>query len=130
MITPITVPDQLSDKLNHMIKPKIIKINSDHDGLRLDIFLVKKLKLSRSQIQKMIATGKITIDEEPPRTAGVKVRAGNNVVIASKAKQSPKTQYKLNPKSKKIASLRSTSLVRLAHLRALSLPAFNSYTKV
>ena len=74
-------------------KNKKITVKKPDAGQRLDVFLSAKLKISRSQAQKMIAAGQILVNEKLPKKAGDNLSAGASIVIArSKAtKQSPKT---------------------------------------
>ncbi len=68
-----------------MLKPKKIIVDEKSAGERLDVFLATKLKISRSQAQKMIGAGQILVNEKLPKKAGVKLGEGNIVVYQSKA---------------------------------------------
>ena len=52
----------------------------------MDIFLTKKLKISRSQAQKMIANEQVLVNKKLPKKAGDNLSASNKIVILSKAK--------------------------------------------
>lgn len=62
-------------------------------GERLDIFLVKKLKISRSQIQKMIDTEQVFVNDKLPKKPGDNLNAGAIIEI-KKAKISSTTAKK------------------------------------
>ncbi len=65
-----------------MTEKKYIVKNSPQNA-RLDIFLSEKLDTSRSQAQKMINDKKIMINGKEPRTAGLRVKEGDTVVVAT-----------------------------------------------
>jgi 23S rRNA pseudouridine1911/1915/1917 synthase len=48
---------------------------------RLDVFLVSKLKITRSQVQKMIDENKIEINGKTPKKYGEKVKEGDKVSL-------------------------------------------------
>lgn len=53
-----------------------IKVPKKSAGHRLDVFLSKKLKISRSQAQKMIATEQILVNNKLPKKAGDDLKEG------------------------------------------------------
>src|SRR3989344_7064011 len=69
-----------------------IRVPKKNAGERLDVFLSKKLKINRSQIQKMIEAEQVFINKKLPRKAGDNLKEGGTIVILSKAKQSPQTE--------------------------------------
>lgn len=73
------------------LKDKIIKIDAKHNGQRLDIFLSEKLKLSRSQVQKMINLEQITVNNHLPKKTGDTMKEGYEIVILNEAKRSKKS---------------------------------------
>ncbi len=50
---------------------------------RLDIFVSEKLKISRSQAQKLISDNRVTINGTLPKKAGDTVRAGDTIAISN-----------------------------------------------
>ena len=64
---------------------------------RLDVFLVEQMAISRSQIQKMITLGQVTIDGKIPKKAGERLTSAKNVeveALAEKFEASKKTDRK------------------------------------
>jgi 23S rRNA pseudouridine1911/1915/1917 synthase len=55
-------------------------VPSDANGTRLDRFLARSLSVSRSELQRWIATGHVTI-QGVAQPASAKVRAGNRIVV-------------------------------------------------
>lgn len=55
-------------------------VNADDAGQRLDVFATARGELSRSQIQKLIKSGEITVDNEPAKTKTV-LEEGQEVQI-------------------------------------------------
>ncbi len=68
-----------------MLSPKTVKTDKKTTSQRLDIFLSKKLKITRSQAQKMIAGGLILVNGQLPKKAGDKIKADDSVAITSAA---------------------------------------------
>ncbi|MSU75014.1 MAG: hypothetical protein EXS55_00650 [Candidatus Magasanikbacteria bacterium] len=66
-----------------MNKDKKIVVAKTHTGERLDLFLTKKLRLSRSQVQKLIAQEQITLKGALPKKMGSVVRTGDSIVVIS-----------------------------------------------
>lgn len=71
---------------------------------RLDIFLVQKLKISRSKIQKLIEDGRVLVNQKSPKKAGDFLKAGDIVTISEKQegtsnKQSAKDGFTFGEKS-------------------------------
>ena len=64
---------------------KIIVLEEDQ-GKRLDIFLSEKLKMSRSQVLKMIKRGQVLINDKNPKKPGELVKEGFSVVIKDEEK--------------------------------------------
>ncbi|MBD3310979.1 MAG: RluA family pseudouridine synthase [Candidatus Magasanikbacteria bacterium] len=58
---------------------KIFKVGKKDDGERLDIFLSKKIKKSRSKIQKMIENEIFFINNIPPSKSGEKIKTGDRI---------------------------------------------------
>jgi len=63
--------------------PKKIKITKETEGRRLDIFLAKNGYSSRSQTQKLIKQGNVTIGGKKAR-AGQRLREGDEIVVSAK----------------------------------------------
>lgn len=82
----------------NMIKKLIADESSAH--ARLDIFLVEKLDVSRSQAQKMIASGEIKINDLIPSKSGERLSAGDTISIAP-IKIAAKKPTAANPRVKK-----------------------------
>jgi 23S rRNA pseudouridine1911/1915/1917 synthase len=53
------------------------KITEKDKDRRLDVFLAKKLKISRSQAQKMIEADQILVNDKLPKKAGDNLKTGN-----------------------------------------------------
>lgn len=65
---------------------------------RLDVFLAEQSGISRSQIQKMITLGQVTLDGNAPKKAGERLTSVKNVEIcdlSDKAEDSEKNNKKL-----------------------------------
>ncbi len=60
---------------------------------RLDIFLTKKLGVSRSQVRKMIDNKQITINDKQPKKAGNLIKDGDKIILSKiiKKPKLPKT---------------------------------------
>ncbi len=71
---------------------RIFPVEGDRVGQRLDIFVAAQLEqLSRSQVQKLIATGQVLVNGEA-RKAGYRVSAGEEVVVLLAEEQAPLLQ--------------------------------------
>lgn len=68
---------------------KQIQVDSEQGVVRLDIFLVDALAMSRSQVQKMIDRKRILVDGELPKKAGHKVKGGTVIEILDKESHGP-----------------------------------------
>jgi len=60
---------------------KKITITADEAKQRLDVFLSAKLKITRSQVQKMIANGRILLNGQPPKKTGEQLSTGDQINI-------------------------------------------------
>lgn len=60
---------------------KTITVKQKDAGARLDIFLSEKLKISRSQTQKLIAGDRITVNGKSPKKAGDAVKTGDEIYL-------------------------------------------------
>lgn len=60
---------------------KQLIVTAKNQGTRLDIFLSEKLKITRSQVQKLITRGAILLNNQPPKKAGARVSAGDTIAI-------------------------------------------------
>ena len=58
-----------------------ITITKKDDGKRLDVFLAKKLKISRSQVQKMVGMEQIYVNKKLPRKPGDNLTEGGTIEI-------------------------------------------------
>jgi len=97
-----------------MKKPKKIIIDEKSAGGRLDVFLTDKLKISRSQAQKMIDAGQILVNEKLPKKTGDRVKENDNIkIINSKLQITNKSQI-TNHKSKILADKKEVYLTILA----------------
>lgn len=61
-------------------------ITSEESGSRLDVFLAAKISTTRSQIQKLITDGLVTVDDHLPRKAGDSLSEGEVVTLREKEK--------------------------------------------
>ena len=59
-----------------------ITVPKKSDGQRLDVFLAKKLKISRSRAQKMIVAEQVLVNKKLPKKAGDNLTVGGVIVIA------------------------------------------------
>lgn len=66
--------------------PTIFTVSTLTANQRLDIFLVEKLQITRSQAQKMIKEGQITINNRQPKKAGNLVKEGDKIKFSKLAK--------------------------------------------
>ena len=64
-------------------------ISEEQAEQRLDVFLSSELQVSRSQAQKMIDSGLVTVNGKTPKKAGDILKADYKVVILSKANDLP-----------------------------------------
>ncbi len=64
---------------------KTITVKPEDKGARLDVFLTKKLSTTRSQIQKMINAGQITVNSEAPQKMGLPLKPDDKISITSEA---------------------------------------------
>jgi 23S rRNA pseudouridine1911/1915/1917 synthase len=94
-----------------MPNPKKIIVSEEESGQRLDVFLADKLKITRSQVQKMIAKDIILINEKLPKKAGDNLSTNDSITfkkevsksdIATKTETQKKTTFKI-PETKIIA---------------------------
>ena len=60
-----------------MTKPKKIIVQPESANSRLDVFLSTELKISRSQVQKMIAHDQILVNGKLPKKTGGQIKTGN-----------------------------------------------------
>lgn len=91
----------------HMKKTiNTITVTAKTAGQRLDIFLAEKLKISRSQVQKLITGQQIFINENQPEKFGQKLRLKDKIEIRAIAtkKENVKTDKKTT--SKKLLPLK------------------------
>ena len=76
------------------MKPQTkIEVPKNSAGERLDVFLAKKLKISRSQVQKMIGAEQIFVNKKLPKKPGDNLSEGEIIEI-KKAKITPETTAK------------------------------------
>lgn len=66
-----------------MTKVKKIIVKEADIPHRLDVFLANKLKISRSQAQKMFGHNQITINENTPKKTGAQISAGDVIIISN-----------------------------------------------
>lgn len=76
-----------------MKSPNKIIVPKKSAGQRLDIFLAKKLKISRSQVQKMIGAEQIFVNKKLPKKPGDNL-SEDAVIEIKKAKITPETKAK------------------------------------
>lgn len=69
-----------------MTKNYKIIVSEEDQGKRLDIFLSEKLKISRSQILKMIKHGQILVNDKNPKKAGELLKDGFSIVVKEEEK--------------------------------------------
>ena len=69
-----------------MTKAKKITVKESDAPQRLDVFLAEKLKISRSQVQKMIGSNQITINGVAPRKTGTQISTDDIIVVSATEK--------------------------------------------
>ena len=58
-------------------------LTADRDGERLDLFIARRLsELTRSRVRNLIDAGAVSINDETPRKAGVKLAVGERVRVS------------------------------------------------
>lgn len=60
---------------------KIFTVKEDKSGIRLDIFLMDELGLSRSEVQKIIKMGFVSINGKFPKKAGEKLKLTHKIMV-------------------------------------------------
>ncbi len=60
---------------------KLVIVDSESAGMRLDLFLSVKLGITRSQAQKLISGNSVLINNAQPKKTGEKVSEGDNITI-------------------------------------------------
>ncbi|MFA6485926.1 MAG: RluA family pseudouridine synthase [Candidatus Magasanikbacteria bacterium] len=65
--------------------PNFIATEKDA-GVRLDVFLAEKLKISRSQTQKMIEGGQVALNGQQPQKTGPRLEADDKIKISAPKK--------------------------------------------
>lgn len=73
-----------------MASPKKITVKAESAKQRLDVFLAEKLKISRSQVQKLITEDGVLINGALPTKSGGQLSEGD-VITLTKAKVKPQT---------------------------------------
>lgn len=73
----------------HMKKDKKIKVPAVSSGVRLDVFLAEKLKITRSQAQKLIDGGLVSVNGKLPKKAGDRISAGTIITISEPKPKQP-----------------------------------------
>ena len=69
-----------------------ITVKEVDDGKRLDVYLAEELRVTRSQVQKMIGRGDVLVNGAPPKT-GIKLSVGDAIRII----ESSTNPYTLTP---------------------------------
>jgi 23S rRNA pseudouridine1911/1915/1917 synthase len=65
-----------------MVDVREFVVPPDAAGLRLDVFLARQMPdWSRSQVQRLIRAGRVTVGSRPARKAGEEIRAGERVRV-------------------------------------------------
>lgn len=88
-------------KKNTSTKIKTLVVADHFNDSRLDVFLVEKLKISRSQVQKMIDAGQILVNGKTPKKSGDRVRPDDNVVVSDEQPISTTDESLTNKSEKK-----------------------------
>ena len=81
---------------------KIIKAK-DIESTRLDVFLAEKLKISRSQTQKMIEGQQILVNNKPAKKSGDWLKSGDEITIMPKVEEKKLTVKEEKVKQEKFA---------------------------
>ncbi|RJO67219.1 MAG: RluA family pseudouridine synthase [Myxococcales bacterium] len=63
-------------------EPTLLVVSPEQADERLDVFLAAAAGVSRNQIQRQIEAGLVRLNGKPPAKAGVKLRAGDQVLWA------------------------------------------------
>lgn len=70
-----------------MTPPGKITVKKNNQGERLDIVIAGKKSFSRSQAQKLIATGRVLVNGQPPKKTGDKVKTGDKIIVLGEARR-------------------------------------------
>jgi len=92
-----------------MAKTKKIIVKKTDVPQRLDVFLSKKLKISRSQVQKMIGASQISINGSIPKKTGEQISIGDTVIFSSMEKTKEEKKI-INKKNENNLSLKPEML--------------------
>ena len=65
---------------------KTFTVTNKDTGTRLDVFVTEKLKVSRSQIQKLVEDHQVTLNGNHPSKTGTRLTAGDKIKIAAQTK--------------------------------------------
>ena len=86
------------------MKTTIKKIKAkDIESTRLDVFLAEKLKISRSQTQKMIEGQQILVNDKPAKKSGEWLKSGDEITISPKIEEPKLTVKEEKIKQEKFA---------------------------
>lgn len=80
-----SIRTKITNFMNEKEQKFIVNIEN-HDS-RLDVFLVEKLGLTRSQVQKMIEAGLVIVNNKLPKKAGDRIKEGAQVRVAENIKE-------------------------------------------
>lgn len=59
---------------------------------RLDVFLSEEMKISRSQVQKLIEDGLVLVNKKLPKKAGDRIKEGDKISVAKKLAKTTETK--------------------------------------
>ena len=77
-----------------MTKPKKIIVQPESANSRLDVFLSTELKISRSQVQKMIAHDQILVNGKLPKKTGGQVKTGSVITCHCERPQGARQSHR------------------------------------
>jgi 23S rRNA pseudouridine1911/1915/1917 synthase len=80
----------------HMNNKRKITVKKLDKPMRLDVFLSEKLEASRAQVQKLIKTDCVIVNEKLPKKAGDLVR-NEHVIVIKRKNKTEKKKISINP---------------------------------
>ena len=71
-----------------MAETREFQVPSDHAGTRLDVFLARQMPdWSRSQLQRLIRSGLVTVGSRAARKGGEAVAAGAHIIVSAEREE-------------------------------------------
>ncbi len=89
-----------------MTTSKNFTCTADIAGSRLDVFLADKLKITRSQIQKMIEHGEILVNDKIPQKTGLRLILNDKIKITANKTTKKNPDKKINRKKFTVSDIK------------------------